>query len=594
MLNLKNQTLTISMGTLVFALILLSSFQSNFANAEQSTDSNFAGKGKTAYSSHFPGIIIWTQVKGVDGTFVFHGLDDELVVLRTTLVPSVECDQGLLCYDGTVNNAKNSQAIQVGDTFKLTIDTDAKDANISFLSGFLENVDVKISLTKIKTKSSSSVITETEAKSIAEQAFIYAYPMLENYKTMYFFSINNSTDEYKAPFNVITNVAQLFTPKDTTVISPNSDTLYSTIILDLRTEPIVISVPDFNESRFYTFQLIDIYTHNFGYIGTRETGSNAGNYLVVGPDWHGDTPKGINKVIQSETNFVTVAGRTQVFGPDDIKNVIEIQKQYKVVPLSQFLGTQAPPPAPSIDFPVWSANKTYSTEFINYLNLFMTWGPIHPSEKELFANFSKIGIEPGKHVDLTVMDPSIHQAIEDGVQSGYQKIKDKVPNLGKQVNGWTMINAFGSREFYNQDYLLRAAGAMFGIYANDLEEAAYPSAVIDESGEPLDASKHNYVIKFKDGLPPAKAFWSVTMYDGKTQLLIENPIDRYRLGSTSELQKNQDGSVEIYIQHDTPQGHESNWLPAPNGPFYMLMRIYLPEQAFLNGTWTPPAVEKIE
>ena len=138
---------------LVFGIILLFSFQSNFAIAQQSTDSNFAAKGKTAYSSHFPGIIIWTQIKGVDGTFVFHGLDNELVVLRTTLTPSGECDQGLLCYDSTVNNAKNSQAIQVGDIFKLTIDTDAKDANVSFLSGFLENVDVKISLTKIKTKS---------------------------------------------------------------------------------------------------------------------------------------------------------------------------------------------------------------------------------------------------------------------------------------------------------------------------------------------------------------------------------------------------------------------------------------------------------
>jgi hypothetical protein len=138
---------------LVFALILLSSLQSNFVNAQQSTDSNFAAKGKTAYSSHFPGIIIWTQVKGVDGTFVFHGLDDELVVLRTTLAPSEGCDQGLLCYDGTVNNAKNSQAIQVGDAFKLTVDTATNTENVSFLSGFLENVDVKISLTKIKTKS---------------------------------------------------------------------------------------------------------------------------------------------------------------------------------------------------------------------------------------------------------------------------------------------------------------------------------------------------------------------------------------------------------------------------------------------------------
>ena len=146
---------------LVFALILLSSFHNNITYAQQSTD--LAAKGKTAYSSHFPGIIIWTQIKGADGTFVFHGLDDELVVLRTTLTPSDECDQGLLCYDGTVNNAKNSQAIQIGDTFKITIDTATNTENVSFLSGFLENVDVKISLTKIKTKPISTT-TETEEK----------------------------------------------------------------------------------------------------------------------------------------------------------------------------------------------------------------------------------------------------------------------------------------------------------------------------------------------------------------------------------------------------------------------------------------------
>jgi len=148
---------------LVFAVILLSSFQSNFVNAQESTDSNFAAKGKTAYSSHFPGIMIWTQVKGVDGTFVFHGLDDELVVVRTTLTQSDECEQGSLCYDGTVNNAKNSDAIQVGDTFKLTVDMVNNAEIVSFLSGFLENVDVKISLTKIKTKPISTT-SETEEK----------------------------------------------------------------------------------------------------------------------------------------------------------------------------------------------------------------------------------------------------------------------------------------------------------------------------------------------------------------------------------------------------------------------------------------------
>ena len=578
-------------------LTLFAFLTTNLIFAESDDAITFRGKG-TVTGEHFNGGIMWTAINADKATTIAQW-DLGRSKIHSDISPSSDCEINYqICVDATVTSTDNSAAAKVGDKFLIKIDTKNKKQIIVGKSGSLENIEIVLEFSKIYKNSEidgSSSLSAQEAQSIAEESFIYAYPMLENYKTMYLYAINNSSDQYKAPFNVITNLSTLYTPKDTTVISPNSDTLYSTLILDLRAEPMVISVPDFTESRYYSFQFIDSYTHNFGYIGTRVTGSDAGNYLVAGPNWQGDVPMGINKVIQSETNFVIAAGRTQVFGLDDIQNAIEIQKQYKVVTLSQFLGTMAPPSANEINFPVWSADKTYSAEFINYLNLFMTWGPIHPSEKELFAKFSKIGIEPGKLVDLSAMDPSIRQAIEEGVQSGLQKIKDKVPKLGEQVNGWTMINAFGSREFYNQDYLLRAGGAMFGIYANDLEEAAYPSAFIDGDGEYLDASKHDYVIKFKDGLPPAKAFWSVTMYDGKTQLLIENPIDRYKIGSTSKLQNNQDGSVEIYIQHKSPgTDKESNWLPAPNGPYYMLMRLYLPEQAYLNGTWTPPAVEKTD
>src|SRR5215831_15311070 len=169
-----------------------------------------------------------------------------------------------------------------------------------------------------------------------QKAYIYAFPMIANYKAMYEFFIDKSSSQYKGPFNTIISDSHVFTPKDTAVVTPNADTPYSMLQADLRAEPIVFCVPDIEKSRYYSVQLIDMYTFNYGYVGSRATGNDAGCYMVAGPNWKGETPKGIKKVFRSETPFSAAAYRTQLFGPSDIDNVRKVQAGYKVQILSQF------------------------------------------------------------------------------------------------------------------------------------------------------------------------------------------------------------------------------------------------------------------
>lgn len=433
-----------------------------------------------------------------------------------------------------------------------------------------------------------------EGFDLAEEAYIYAFPMIMNYKAMYEFTIDKSSSQYKAPFNQIANEARVFTPKDTTVISPNSDTPYSLLTMDLRAEPLVLCVPEVEKRRYYSVQLVDMYTFNYGYIGSRATGNQAGCYLVAGPGWKGEKPAGIDKVFRCETEFSLAIYRTQLFNPEDIDNVKQVQAGYKVQPLSEFLKQPAPPAPPLPDCPKF-AMKAFKTDFISYLNFLLKFCPTVPQEKELRAQFAEIGIGPGQPFDFENLSLEHKLTVGLGIKLGYDKIKDKRQHVGKDVNGWRIASGFGDRAAYHGDWLLRAAVAMAGIYGNDAVEALYPIAYTDRRGEKLDASTHRYTITFPKGqLPPVNAFWSVTMYDGKTQLLVANPIDRYLINSPMlpNLKKNRDGSLTLYVQKDSPgKAKEANWLPAPNDEFYLVMRLYWPKPAALDGVWKPPAVQ---
>ncbi|MEI7937287.1 MAG: DUF1254 domain-containing protein [Verrucomicrobiota bacterium] len=438
-----------------------------------------------------------------------------------------------------------------------------------------------------------------ETKAIAKQGFIYGLPIVMNYAVMYEYFADRNSGQWKAPFNQIQNEHRVFTYKDTTVIGPNSDTPYSVVGMDLRAEPLVLSVPAVEQGRYYSVQLCDGNTFNYGYIGSRATGTEAGDYMVVGPDWQGETPPGIKKVFRSSTMLSMAIYRTQLVSPEDMPNVEKVQSGYKVQPLSAFLHQPAPPAARVINFP--NINKELvKKNFFEYLDFALQFAPAGPEERENRAQLARIGIGPGKSFDFK--DLSLEHKVEVGLgmKEGEKQVEEKSANLGKDINGWRVGSAFGDRTFFHGDWLLRAAAAKSGIYGNTAEEATYPLTRKDVNDQLLDGSKHNYTLTFAAGqLPPVNAFWSVTMYDGKTELLIKNPLDRYLINSPmlSNLKKNDDGSLTIYIQHDSPGADkESNWLPAPSGPIYMAMRLYWPKTeppSILppgEGTWKPPGV----
>ena len=445
--------------------------------------------------------------------------------------------------------------------------------------------------------SNSMAIAEvTGTQQTAAEAFVYGFPMIMNYGVMYAYAVDTASGQYKAPFNQINNEANVFTPKDTAVISPNSDTPYSTVFMDLRAEPVVLCVPEVEKGRYYVVQLVDMYTDNYGYIGSRATGNSAGCYMVAGPDWKGHTPNGIKKVFRCETQFSAGAYRTQLFGPADIENVRKVQAGYKVQTLSQFLKQPTPPAAPQIDFPKIDKELAKANPFA-YLNFLLPFCPTVPQEVALRAKFASIGVEAGKPFDISKLSSDEKTALVAGITSGMESIEKKSVTLGTDVNGWRIGLNGGDRAFYNGDWLRRAGVALAGIYANDAAEALYPTTHKDSTGAELNGSTSSYTITFPSGqLPPVNAFWSVTMYDGKTQLLVANPINRYLINSPmlSNLKKNADGSLTLYVQKDSPGADkESNWLPTPNDTFYMIMRLYWPKQAALDGEWKPPAVQKV-
>jgi hypothetical protein len=438
-----------------------------------------------------------------------------------------------------------------------------------------------------------------EAKAIAEEGFIYGLPIVMNYAVMYEYSVDKNSGQYKAPFNQIKNEPRVFTYKDTAVITPNSDTPYSFAWMDLRAEPVVLSVPAVDPKRYYSIMLCDGNTFNYGYIGSRATGSEAGDYMVAGPDWQGATPPGIKKVFRSTTQFSIAGYRTQLFNPADMPNVEKIQAGFKVQPLSAYLKQPVTVGTAAVDFPKVD-KELVKKNFFEYLDFSLQFAPAGSEEKEIRARLARIGVGPGKTFDFKELPIAHKLEIGLAMKEGEDKIEKYLASGQKEVNGWKIGSLFGDRAFFSGDWLKRAAAAKGGIYGNNAEEATYPFTKALANGEALDGSKHNYTLTFPAGqTPPVNAFWSVTMYDGKTQLLIENPINRYLVNSPMlpDMKKNADGSLTLYIQNKSPGADkESNWLPAPNGDIYLVMRLYWPKTeppSILppgEGTWQPPAI----
>lgn len=442
-----------------------------------------------------------------------------------------------------------------------------------------------------KSQTAAVRATPTELRELIKEAYIYGFPMMDSYRIQYSYFVDQSNPEYKGAWNEVHNMARVFTPQDKAIQTPNSDTPYSFLGADLRAEPLVISVPAIKD-RYYSLQFIDMYTHNFAYVGSRATGTEAGSYLLAGPRWQGEVPEGVKSVIRSETELAFVLFRTQLFNDADLVAVQKIQAQYTVQPLSHFLGT-TPPPIPTVAFvkPLSVEAQKNSPEFFDILSFLFQFTPPHPSETALLARFAKVGIGAGKLFDVASLSPAERQAVTDGMDDAWKaftQYKAEVIDTGKKSSA----DGFGTRKFLDNDYLLRMSSAVLGIYGNSKEEANYPVYFTDSEGKLLDGASNHYTLYFKAGkLPPVNSFWSLTMYELPASLLTENPINRYLINSpmVPDLIRDAEGGVTLYIQNESPgKEKEANWLPAPKGPFFIVMREYWPKPEALDGSWKTP------
>ncbi|NWE13810.1 DUF1254 domain-containing protein [Pseudomonas yamanorum] len=439
--------------------------------------------------------------------------------------------------------------------------------------------------------------TPSEARAIAKEAYLYGFPVVEMYKTLYSQAVDKTGPNFKAPFNHIGNTAQAITPKDTAIPTPNPDTPNSFVWLDLRAEPVVLTLPKIEDNRYYAVQLIDLYTQNFGYLGTRSTGNNGGHYMVAGPGWKGQQPTNIDRVVYSESNIAYALYRTQLFDEKDLGKVKQIQGGYKVQTLSNYVNQPKPVKPPKIAWPKPTPTMSDSVHLFRYLNFMLAYAAPQDSEKDLLARFAKIGVETGKPFDLKALTVEQRKALDDGIADGKAEYaafkKDKIDT--HQV---TSGDLFGNRDHLQNNYLYRYAGANVHLFGNSGDETAYLRYSVDSEGKPANGARHSYTLHFaKDQLPPAGAFWSLTMYNAKTKLLTPNLKKRYLLtsGMMPSFKLDADGGLTLLVaHHEPPKAEQSNWLPAPPGPFYALLRIYLPKPEVGNGQWKQPPLTPIK
>jgi len=439
--------------------------------------------------------------------------------------------------------------------------------------------------------------SEQRAYEIGVQAYVYAYPLVLMEVTRRVSTNAPAPAGSLAPMNQFAHMRTFPDPSFRDVVRPNADTLYSNVWFDVSKESIVLSVPD-TGGRYYVLELLDMWTDVFAAPGSRTSGTKAGNFAIVGPRWNGTLPKGV-ELIRSPTAIGWVIGRTQTNGQADYGNVHRIQDGYKLMPLSRWGKSYTPPARSPVDRkvdmktppPVQVAKMNAQTYFEMFAAL-MKGNPPHEFDWPMVVQLRQIGIVPGKDFDFAKLDLKIQNALERVIADAQKMIADKAERSGEFVNGWQIAREFMGT--YGTSYLQRAYIALIGLGANVAEDAVYPISMVDGEGKPYNGS-NRYLLHFDSGkIPPVDAFWSVTMYD-PDGYFVTNPIQRYAIGDRDNLKFNDDGSLDIYIQHRSPgKDKESNWLPAPKGDFNMLMRLYWPKTEVLTGEWNPPAVKRVK
>ena len=445
-------------------------------------------------------------------------------------------------------------------------------------------------------RAEAPAVTEEEAHAIGVEAYLYLYSLVTMDLTRLQSTNVQDVGDFKGPMNVFVNVPAYPTAEMKTVVRPNFDTLYSSAWLDLTKEPMVVSVPD-TDGRYYLLPMLDMWTDVFVSPGWRTTGTEAQTFLVTPPGWTGTVPDGVTQ-LKASTPYVWIIGRIKTDGPADYEAVHKIQAGLKLVPLSQ-MGNDDWKTAPvkidpNVDMktpPKEQVDKMPAGQFFTYAAELLKLHPPHFTDEPMIARMKRIGIEPGKSFDIDAVDPAVKKGLETAPEDGQKLMAWKIPTLARVVNYWSMNT--DTMGVYGNYYLKRAIVTQLGLGANVPEDAIYPLNLGDKDGKPLDGTS-NYTIHFnKSDIPPVNAFWSITLYDSNG-FQVANSLDRFAVSSWMPFKYNDDGSLDLYFQSESPGGDKKpNWLPAPKGPFNLTMRLYAPKSDALTGKWNPPPVTKV-
>jgi hypothetical protein len=438
--------------------------------------------------------------------------------------------------------------------------------------------------------------TRGEAHELGTEVYIYGYPLVTMEMTRRVMTNVAAPGGKLAPMGRFAHLRNYPGPMDKEVTAPNADTLYSLAWLDLSEGPYLLGLPD-GEGRYYLMPMLSGWTDVFQVPGKRTTGDGAQSYVLTGPGWKGPLPEGVAEY-KSPTSLVWILGRTYCTGtPEDYRKVHEFQDRITLVPLDASGKPTTPPPGkvdPSIDMktPVREqVNRMDAPAYFTLLAALLKGNPPAEADAPMIAKMAKIGIVPGQDFDPSKLAPAVSRGLEGVPQAGWRAIMARQETAGTLVNGWDYSLQTG---LYGTDYLQRALVTAIGLGANRPQDAVYPYTQVDGDGKPLSGA-HTYRVRLPKGeTPPVKGFWSLTMYD-PGYFFVPNSLDRYTLSSRNALRPNEDGSLDLYLQHESPgKARESNWLPAPRGNFILMLRMYWPGEAVLDGSWKPPAVSRVE
>lgn len=429
-----------------------------------------------------------------------------------------------------------------------------------------------------------------QLRTLAAEAYAYGFPLVDHYRQLHAAFIDREHPAFEGSWNSFHHGQCEFSPDDHSVRLPDCDMASSVLGLDLRREPLVLTVPSFGKNRHFSLEFTDLHTFVFAHIGSRATGPDGGRFLITGPYWRGLPPPGIQSIIACDTELASVRLKIQIFGPEDVQSVQTLQARFHVEPLSMYVG-KPPPPAPAMEFlkPLSARDERMSLEFFEELNFVLGLSPPHPAEREINYKLGALNIGRDRRFDPWSLTAEQRLAIEDGMTDAWKAHDEAAKRRPDAEPALT-------RAEVDEDWLKRMVNATRLRHEAAREESLFFLYSTDSERVRLDGSHHRYLLHFQPGqLPPVKSFWSLTLYDLPSQALARNDRERYVINSvtTPDLKRDANGGLTVYIQRVPPAPErEANWLPAPTGPFLLALRLYWPQRTALNGHWAPPPLDR--